>query len=383
MKIVYCIASTYNSGGKDRVVSSKANYLVELGHKVVIITTDQKGRPAYFGLDQRVVQIDLGLNYEDYNNLSLFKRLKKRCQLQQRHTILLRDILRELEPDIVLSTFEEDAPVLAKLHLDCPKIMELHYSKERRYNEYQRGRFSLGRLLDWWRTKEDERIVSCFDYLVALTDTDRRLWTTAKRSTTIPNPLPFGLPAKVSSLVKPKVLAVGRLSSEKNFGELIDIWASLGDKASNWQLEIVGGGYQKRMLEEKITTYGLQGRVRLHPPTSDIVEKYQEASILAMTSKYEGFGMVLIEAMSCGLPVIAYDCPYGPREIIKDYENGALIPMHDQGLYAERLESLMQNAELRIRQGQKARQSADTYAMPQIMSRWLRLFEELNTATKR
>lgn len=383
MKIVYCIASTYNSGGKDRVVSSKANCLVELGHEVVIITTDQKGRPAYFGLDQRVEQIDLGLNYEDYNNLPLLQRLRKRRELQRRHKVLLKESLQALSPDIVLSTFEEDAPILANLRLDCPKVMELHYSKERRYNEYQRGRFSPGRLIDWWRTKADERIVARFDCLVALTETDRQLWTTAKRSIAIPNPLPFDLPDGQSTLEQPTVLAVGRLSSEKNFGELIDIWASLGDKASNWQLDIVGGGYQQRMLEAKVAAYGLQDSVRLHPPTSTIVEKYQASSILAMTSRYEGFGMVLIEAMSCGLPVIAYDCPYGPREIIKDNQNGALIPMHDHALYAERLSTLMQDAELRLRLGQNARQSASDYAMPHIIQRWLDLFNELNTHRKR
>lgn len=377
MRIVYCLASTYNSGGKDRVVCCKANFLVQQGVDVVIITTDQKGREPFFSLDPRVKQIDLGLNYEDTNNLPFVKRYLVKRKLIQKHQVLLARCLESISPDIVISTFEEDAEALTSISRSYTKVMELHYSKERRYNEYKRSRFSPLRLLDWWRTKYDEYIVKKFDCLVSLTEIDRLKWTSACRSVTIPNPLPFDIPPTPASLIEKKVIAVGRLSSEKNFEDLVDIWAEVDKEMPGWCLEIVGEGYMKGRLLSKISDLGLEHTVKISPPVSNIVEKYRGASILAMTSRYEGFGMVLIEAMACGLPVVAYDCPYGPREIISDGIDGALIPMGDKKAYATSLLALMGDYDMRFLQGTKALKNVYKYEITQVMKQWEDLFRDL------
>ncbi len=375
MTIVYCIASTYNSGGKDRVICTKANHLVQLGHKVTIITTDQKERPSFFPLDPRVRCIDLGINYEDYNSLSFWARYRKSRELKLKHRGALIKALEATTPSIVISTFEEDAEIVADLTISCPKIMELHYSKERRFNEYPRARWSLGRLLDHIRTWRDEWVVRKFDHLVTLTEVDRTKWTTARSSSTIPNPLPF-VPTSQSSPLNKRVIAVGRYSSEKDFASLIHIWSKIEPKHPEWELEIVGDGYLRKSFEDLISSLHLK-RVLLSHPTADIQSKYLSASCLAMTSRYEGFGMVLIEAMAHGLPVIAYDCPYGPREIIRDKQSGFLIPPNNRSLYRESLELLMDNSDLRTSMGIEALRSSERYSMNSVMEQWIQLFESL------
>lgn len=375
MTIVYCIASIYNSGGKDRVVCSKANHLVGCGHDVIVITTDQKGRAPFFSLDARVRCIDLGINYEDYNGLPIWERYRKRIKLRRKHRQALQQELSVIAPDVVISTFEEDAEILATMKLSCPKVMELHYSKERRFNEYSRAKYSPARLLDWWRTWRDERIVVHFDHLVALTETDRAKWTTARSSSTIPNPLPFA-PRGRASLSAKRVLAVGRYSSEKDFTSLVDIWSMLEPVYPEWELEIVGDGYLRSSLEQQISRLGLC-RVSLSPPTSDIQSKYLGASCLVMTSRYEGFGMVLIEAMSHGVPVVAYDCPYGPREIIVDGVCGYLVALGDKDSFAKRLSGLIDDETLRMRMGQEAFVSSKRFMIEHVMYQWEVLFERL------
>lgn len=375
MTIVYCIASIYNSGGKDRVICSKANHLVGSGHDVIIITTDQKGRAPFFSLDVRVRCIDLGINYEDYNDLPIWERYCKRVKLRRRHRLTLQRELSAIAPDVVISTFEEDAEILSAIKLSCLKVMELHYSKERRFNEYPRSKCSPARLLDWWRTRRDERIVGRFDHLVTLTETDRAKWTTARSSSTIPNPLPF-TPSGRASLASKRILAVGRYSSEKDFASLIDIWSMLEPIHPEWELEIIGDGYLRSSLEEQVSRLGLH-RVLLSFPTSDIQSKYLGASCLVMTSRYEGFGMVLIEAMSHGLPVISYDCPYGPREIIVDGVSGYLVTLGDKENFAKRVADLMDDKTLRMRMGQEAFASSERFVIEHVMHQWEHLFERL------
>lgn len=376
MTIIYCIASLYNSGGKDRVICAKANALVALGHNVFIITTCQKGRPSFFPLDERVLCVDLGINYEDYNTLPFLKRLRKAYELKKQHRAEFERQVNAIKPDIIISTFEEDAQIVLEAKYKCPKILEVHYSKERRYNEYQRGKYSLARILDWLRTKRDEYIAARFDCMVVLTDTDRKKWSMVKTVRTIANPLPFAAEEQ-SPLTNKKVLAVGRYCFEKDFASLIDIWSEIEPKHPDWGLEIVGDGYMRADLEGQIKHFGLK-RVLLSYPTATIQEKYLAASCLVMTSRSEGLPMVLLEAMSCGLPVVSYDCPYGPREVITNNHDGYLVPLGDKERYRECLERLMSQSEHRKAMGVAAQKSSQRYSMDHIIKQWIELFESLH-----
>lgn len=377
MRIVYCIASICNAGGKDRVVVTKANALAALGIEVFIITTDQKQAPSFFALHPQIVHHDLKINYEDSNSHSILNRWKTKQSKKKVHKEKLSHYLKGIRPDIVISTFEEDASIIASIRGSFIKLMELHYSKERRYNEYTRSKFSAARILDFLRTRYDEYIVSQYDYLVALTETDKKKWWVIKNKSSIPNPLSWEPISSPSALTTPKVLAVGRYSSEKNFEELIDIWALVISQGSKWQLEIIGLGYLKTRLEQKISELGLNEYITLTPPSSQILEKYKDASLLVVTSKYEGFGMVLIEAMSCGLPVISYDCPYGPREIISHGIDGFLVPLGDKHTFAKHLLETITNQEARKSLGAHALRSSQRYSQNKIIKQWVNLFSHL------
>lgn len=378
MKIVYCIASIHNPGGKDRVVVSKANELAKLGWEVFIITTDQKATSSYFPLHPQIIHHDLDINYVDNNIPSLWQRWKIDRIKKKLHKQRLEKYLKLIKPDIVISTFEEDGSIIASIKLPFIKIMELHYSKERRYKEYVRSRFSPARLLDFLRTRYDEYIVSRYDYLVALTEVDMNKWWSAKNKCCIPNPLGWKLDASPVALINPKVIAVGRYSSEKNFEELIDIWATVSPAHPDWQLEIIGQGYLKDRLAERIDRLGIGHTTTLSPPTSRIQDEYQNASLLVMTSKYEGFGMVLIEAMSFGVPVVSYDAPYGPREIIHNGIDGFLVPLGNKQQFALRMGEVMSSIELRQDLGKNAFLTSKQYSSEKIIKQWVDLFEYLH-----
>lgn len=377
MRVVYCIASIYNPGGKDRVIVSKTNELAKVGIEVFIVTTDQNQRPSFFPLHPLVVQHDLGINYTATNTSSIIKRCKEKRTQQKRHKELLTAYIHKIKPDIIISTFEEDGPIIASLNTPAIKVMELHYSKERRYNEYVRAKLSPARILDFLRTRYDEYVVSRYHYLVALTKTDADKWWSIKNKCNIPNPLSWEPQTAVPTPTQQKIVAVGRYSSEKNFEELINIWALVSPQYPGWQLEIIGQGYLQSRLENRISELGLGNSTKLIPPTSNILNKYKEASFLVMTSKYEGFGMVLIEAMSCGLPVISYNCPYGPQEIIHHKKDGFLVPVGDQKQFALYMRKLIESSELRKHMGENALQSSKKYSSQHIIQQWISLFEDL------
>lgn len=376
MRIVYCIASIYNSGGKDRVICQKANWLAQNGHEVYLITTDQDNRPPYFAIDSQIKCIDLNINYEKTNSLPLLKRILAKREQRQRHFTLLKDKLAEIEADIVISTFEEDGGILAKLQTHCPKIVELHYSKERRYHEYARGKYDWRRLLDWFRTRQDEYHVKKYDHLVVLTSQDYKAWSCMKKRSVIPNPLSF-TPQNIAPLREKKILAIGRYSYEKNFEALIRIWADISPQYPEWKLEIVGEGFQRTFLQNLISSLNLNHCTTLTPSTKQIEEKYLSSSIYTMTSRYEGFPLVLLEAMSCGLPIVAFDCPFGPRELIVEDETGYLIPPHDNRTFGLKLKKLMESEELRHQLGNAGHTKSKNYSMDSIMREWTNLFTSL------
>lgn len=145
----------------------------------------------------------------------------------------------------------------------------------------------------------------------------------------------------------------------------------------NWTLDIYGQGdqtdYRQLMAELGIDS----NRCHLNGPVEDVVKAYQESSIFVLSSRFEGFGMVLIEAMACGLPVVSFDCPAGPDEIITDGVDGLLVPSGDVHALAEKLMVLMTDENLRRRLGQQARQTAQRYEMTTIANQWIALFEKV------
>ncbi len=374
MKIVYNILGTYNSGGMERVLANKANYLTELGYDITIITTDQKGRSPYFQLDPRIKNIDLGINYTDNHSKGLLQKLLSYPQKQKRHKQKLQNILLELKVDIVVSMFDNDASFMYKIKDGSKKILEIHFSRFKRLQYKQKGIWKIVNLL---RSKADLKVVQKYHRFVVLTHEDKSYWGNLINIEVIPNANSF-VSSKQSDLESKRVIAVGRYDYQKGFDELINIWKGVHIKHPDWSLDIFGHGPLKDELQGLIDQLGLTKTINLCATVKNIEQEYLNSSILAMTSRYEGLPMTLLEAQVCGLPLVAYACKCGPRDIIKDGINGYLIEENAQERMVEKLVYLMNDEELRKQMGEASCKLSDNFSEDQIMQQWIDLFKKVS-----
>lgn len=373
MKIIYCIAATCNSGGMERVLADKANWFARNGHTVAIITTDQRGQKPFFPLDKKIATYDLGIDYEANNGCSFLSKALQYPLKQWRHRWRLHNLLKRLDPDITVSMFDNEAAILSRMDVGGKKVLEVHFSRFKRLQYDRKGVWALA---DKWRSRIDLSTARRFDRFVTLTEEDRGYWKNVPGITHIPNAAPFeaGQPADPGNR---KVLAVGRLSHQKGFDRLIDAWSRIAHRHLGWQLEIVGSGELKQQLTDIAGHLGTGSSVIFTERCTDMPAKYREASILAMTSRYEGLPMALIEAQTCGLPIVAMDCKCGPRDVITDGFDGFVTPDNDIDTFADRLDTLMRDESLRREMGLRAKTASLRFDTDKIMSQWLSLFNEL------
>ncbi|MCT4137934.1 glycosyltransferase family 4 protein [Elizabethkingia anophelis] len=374
MKIIYSILGTYNSGGMERVLANKANYLTELGYDITIITTDQRERSPYFQLDPRIKNIDLGINYTDNNNRGLLHKLLSYPRKQKMHRQKLQNILIELKADIVISMFDNDASFIYKIKDGSRKILEIHFS---RFKRLQYGRKGVWKIVNLLRSNADLKLVKQYDRFVVLTHEDKSYWSNLTNIEVIPNANSF-VSSKQADLESKRVIAVGRYDYQKGFDDLINVWKGVYAKHPDWSLDIFGHGPLKDELQSLIDRLGLTKTIHLCAPVKNIEQEYLNSSILAMTSRYEGLPMTLLEAQVCGLPLVSYACKCGPRDIIKDGINGYLIEENDQKEMIQKLIHLMNDEKFRKQMGDASYRFSDNYSEDRIMQQWIDLFKEVN-----
>lgn len=374
MKILYQIHSIYNPGGMERVLLNKVTYLVEkMGWEVTVVTTDQKGRSPFYPFPEDVRMIDLGINYSDDNGKPFFKKLAGYFKRRKEHKARLKALLEKERPDVVDCFYPGECSFVPGLKDGSRKVMELHQSK---LFHYQYNRSGLMGLADKVRARMDERLVRKFDRFVVLTQEDKQMWGEMPGIRVIPNAANF-IAENYSDCSAKRVIAVGRLDYQKSFDRLIMAWEKVVQKRPDWRLDIFGQGEWKEMLQKMIDDRGLQDVVRVNAPTKNIGKEYSESSMLVMSSHYEGFPMVMVEAMACGLPAVSFDFKCGPKDIIKDGENGVIVPDGDIDALAEAMMKLMGDDELRKRMGEEAKKVVETYSEEKVMSKWMKLYEEV------
>jgi glycosyltransferase involved in cell wall biosynthesis len=178
------------------------------------------------------------------------------------------------------------------------------------------------------------------------------------------------------------VIAVGRLSPQKGYDMLIDAWSKVCQIYPDWKLEIYGDGELKDVLSKKISDSWMDNCVKLCGVVSDIQDKYLESSIFVLSSLYEGLPMAMIEAMTCGLPIVAFDCEYGPRELVTNEYNGFLVEPQDVNSLADKIIQLIDNADLRTTFGGNSIQKSKELAVDKIMNEWIALFTKLYSQKK-
>lgn len=367
MKIAYCIHSLHLFGGIERVLTIKANYLADVfGYEVHIITADLRGREPHFRLSEKITLHDAGVS-EKFRKMAYRRRLDS--------------ILCAIRPDICISVGGEEAFCLPACTDGSIKVSEFHFSHEKYYMKY--GGSYLGNLYARLRTRRIEKLAGKLDKFIVLTESDRKAWEkVVPNVTSIYNPLTFKS-EKAAPLDSHICIAIGRLEPQKNFGDLVRAWKEVAERFPDWELDIYGTGRQKEMLSSKIHESGLDGAVRLMGNSGDIKGKMLESSCLVMSSAYEGFPMVLLEASETGLPMVSYDCPKGPSEVIIDGESGYLVKPGDTHALAERICDVLANPQLRKEFGRKARESASRFSLDRIMEQWKELFETLAASRPR
>lgn len=376
MKIVYCIAAISNSGGMERMLCLKSNELVERGHEVYIITTDQRNQPPYFEFQNAIHYIDTGINYEENNGKSIVNKILKYPGKQLRHYRILNRILHEIKPDIVISMFCNEVSVLPYIKTDCPKILEIHFS---RFKRLQYGRKGIWRMIDKFRNYTDKSTAKKYDKFVVLTNEDARLWGKMKNLQVIPNFCTDSKKGVKSDMNSHRIISVGRICHQKGFDRLALIWSKIHNNLPGWKISIFGGGDEADIhyLLNYADKLGIKNTFEIKRPVKNITEEYINSSILAMTSRYEGLPMVLLEAQSAGLPAVAFNCKCGPTDVIEDSSNGFLIEDGDIESFAEALLKLASDFDLRCRMQNNAIEKSKSFDKKTVMDKWEKIFAEV------
>ena len=376
-KIVYCTPALYSAGGTERVVSFKANYFADvLGYDVSIIVTEGKNGNSFFPLSDKVKVINLGLNFEELWNIAFVKKVLLYLKKQRKYKKLLTNELLRIRPDITITTLRREINFINEIPDGSIKIGEQHLSRTN-YRKID-ARFSKLYEISFFRWWKDRVVTSLtkLDRLVVLTSDAASEWPELTNITMIPDPLSIKVNNR-SLLGSKRVITIGRYSYEKGYDILLKIWSIVEKRCTDWQLDIFAMGdptpYVKIMDELSID----KKRCHLNSSVVDVENEYINSSILVQPSRTEGFGMVLVEAMACGLPVISFDCENGPRSIISDGEDGFLIPPFEVDLFADRLVQLIIDGELRKKMGEKGQRKSQLYQIDSVGRQWKQLFDEL------
>lgn len=376
MKLIYCTHSTCNPGGMERVLLNKVTYLSQLpGWEVAVVTTDQHQRPPFYPFPEKVRMTDLEINYSEDNEKGAWKKITGYLRKRKEHKRKLTALLLKEKPDIVVSLYPSESSFIPDIKDGSKKVLELHYCK---FFRLQYGRKGLLGWIDKLRTRQDEQIVRRFDKFVVLTNEDRGYWGNLPNIEVIPNAA-MHVSDAYSDVMNKRVIAVGRLDYQKGFDRLIQAWelVQYTGKFTDWKLDIFGQGEWREMLQQMIDKAELQNTVCLNRPTKQIGEEYVKSDMLVMSSNYEGFPMVMIEAMACGLPVVSFDYKCGPKDIIQSGINGLLVPNGDIQALADAMMKVMEDEAYRKMLSLNARKVVDTYSEQAVMSQWIRLFTSI------
>jgi glycosyltransferase involved in cell wall biosynthesis len=361
MKIVYVTDQIYLHGGIEKMLAQKINYwITKYGYDIVLCTSEQRNRDFVYGLDRKLKHIDLAVNY--YRKLSYFhpKNLIKSIE----HFYALRKLIKKEKPDIIISVnYTPEQFFLPFIEKQIPKIKEFHSSGitiKNPDNLIDKLKHQLFLLLGRYEAQvvlnEDEKKYYPFLHLHV-----------------IPNFIEIDVQTKEVQREK-TIIAAGRMAAVKQFDHLIQAWSQIAADFPDWQVKIFGNGDEQLSLQLRELIEELKvPNVHLMGATSHLDQEMQKASVYAMTSATECFPMVLLEAQKAGLPIISYDCPNGPRNIISTNLDGWLIPHNEIDIFAQKLEMFIKNESDRKIMGIAAKQNIAQFSCKIVMEQWNKL----------
>lgn len=364
-RIVYTVTSLSNAGGIERVLVNKANWLVNGGGDVSIIT--ENTAESFYQVDPRIKIYTLDISKPSSNCKII--RILNFIIFSINYGFKMLHLLRKINPDVVISVNARDFPILPFVNRKSKKIYEFHWivSQISKDKELMLEKIS-GKIMNI--------IGNCYDNIVLLTQKDKEhngsKWNNV---TVIPNARTF-VCYTPATLLNNRAIAVGNLFHIKGFSRLIDVWSIVHQRYPSWTLSIYGDGYLRDELQTKINELSLTDVIKLEGKVVDIKDAYLQSSLSLISSYEESFSMTLLEAQTCGLPAIAFDCPFGPSEIITDGVDGFLIPDGDIQAFANRVCLLIENENLRKEMGYNAFNNSGRFTEDKVMAQWIALFEE-------
>jgi len=377
MRLVYCKNSLGLGAGMERVLCTKVNYFADVpGYEVFIVLTSPIPENLFFQFSPTVTILSLDIKASEPKTWQFFFKTKFHKEYERKLNALLLDI----RPDVTISMFGREILFLHQLNDGSKKVLEFHFSRnylthlveglpDTKLKWLRKRWVSLIQYRDRYYSKK-------YNHIVLLTEKDKQLWQGNDRFSVIPNPLSFVSEEK-ALLENKKILAMGRYIAQKGFDLLIQAFALLKEKFPDWNLFIYGEGPDYDFLSNKIKELSLKDNVFLKNPVQNVEKIMLDSSLFVFPSRYEGFGLVLTEAMTCGVPCVSFDCECGPSDIIQNEVDGFLVEAGNVRLLAEKMELLMQNKELRIEMGGKAKENVRKFDVPVIMNLWKDYFEQL------
>jgi len=376
-KICYCTPALYSAGGVERVVSFKASYFAEVYHfDVTIIVTEGKGKDCFFPLSDKVKVINLNLGFEELWKASFIKKVFLYLTKQFKYRRLLKSELICIRPDITISVLRREINFINSIPDGSHKIGELHVNRSNYRNFTSRDNNLVKRFFARFWMNDLLKHLKKLDRMVVLTEDAKRDWPELSNVQLIPDPIPF-IVDQVSTLSSKRVVSIGRYAYEKGNDFLLRAWVKVEKQCLDWTLDIYGQGNQTP-YRELMQELGIdESRCHLHGSITDVNNIYQGSSIFTLPSRFEGFGLVIIEAMAYGVPVVVFDCENGPRNIITNNQDGILVKPFDVDEYAEDLLRLIKDDQLRSQMGNRARESSKRYLIEDIAQKWKDLFDEI------
>lgn len=358
MKLLYITNGTNGAGGLERVLSIKASYLADhYKYDVTILVLNDMHKNGFYTFSPKVQFKSIHVSG---NPLAYIQSYKKGIQ----------QMVNEIQPDVIsvcddgLKAFFLPSIIKSK----AKWIYERHVSKLIELKENDSVLKKIKTKSKWWLM---EKLAHSYSSFVVLTDGNKKEWKSLKNLEVVANPLSFY--SDISSTCKNKtVICVGKISYQKGQDILVKAWQLVNQQFPDWQLHLYG----KENLEV-LDTNNLSGNVHFFLPEKNIEQKYLESSIYVMSSRFEGFGMVLTEAMACGVPCVSFDCNYGPSDIIQHGIDGLIVENKNLNQLAEAIIELIEDQIKRTEMGSKAKQNVSRYNIENIAKQWDHLFKSL------
>lgn len=376
-RIVYCIPALYYPSGMERVLTMKANYLAKHGYEIHIVITDGGDKKPAFSLHSSIQVHQLDIDFEEpYRHSFLYRVWLYQVKMKSFYK-KLNTCLCQIKPDITVSLLRRDINIINKMTDGSLKIGEIHFDRLHYRNfvaNWMPSFFYSFIQRRWMNSLIDE--LKRLSKFVVLTYEDAVFWPELNNVMVIPNPSSF-FPDIISDCTHKQVIAVGRYVCQKGFDRLIPAWRKVVELHPDWTLKIHGDGSMRAQLQQQIQEYRLIESCFLESTVPDIVTKFQESSIFVLSSRFEGFSLALIEAMACGLPVVAFACHCGPSDIISDGIDGFLVEEGDVNGLVVNINRLIEDEKLRQKMGRNARLKSENYNIESIGVQWIELFESL------